>query len=81
MATIVDVVVEIKKTLITLGPLVAVILVVLGGITYGLAQVQPSEKRGQWQSLAVGMIIGGIIVAAVVGAAELIATNSANLLK
>lgn len=81
MATIVDVVVEIKQTLMALGPVVAVILVVLGGITYGLAQVQPSEKRGQWQSLAVGMVVGGIIVAAVVGAADIIATNSSNLLK
>jgi hypothetical protein len=36
---------------------------VLGAITYGLAQTQPAENRGKWQSMAMGMVVGGIIVA------------------
>lgn len=80
MATIVSLVESIKSTLLMLGPNVAVILIVLGGLTYGLAQAQPAQNRGKWQSLGMGIIIGGIIVAAIVGAAELIAKSSATLL-
>ncbi|MFA5107984.1 MAG: hypothetical protein WC492_00410 [Candidatus Micrarchaeia archaeon] len=69
-----------KTALLQLGPSVAVILIALGGITYGLSFLQPAQNRGKWQSLAAGMIIGGVIVAAITGAAELIASSSATLL-
>lgn len=81
MATVVDIVVEWKRTLLVLGPAVSVILIVLGALVYGISQIQPAEKRGQWQSIAVSMIIGGIIVAAITGAAEMIEKQSENLLK
>jgi hypothetical protein len=82
MATIVDLVLEWKRTLLALGPAVAVILVVLAAIVWGVAQVQPAEKRGQWQSMAISMLIGGIIVAAITAAAEtVIVPTSQNLLK
>ncbi len=80
MANIVSVVDSIQLTLLDLGPKISVILIVLGAIIYGLAQVQPAEKRGQWQSIAIGMVIGGIITAAIVGAASIIASSSATLL-
>ncbi len=64
-----------------LGPSISIILIVLGAIAYGLAQTQPAENRGKWQSMAMGMIIGGIIVAALTGAAQLIADTSSTLLK
>ncbi|PIT84052.1 hypothetical protein COU37_05340 [Candidatus Micrarchaeota archaeon CG10_big_fil_rev_8_21_14_0_10_45_29] len=80
MASIVSLVESIKSTLLSLGPNVSVILIVLGGLTYGLAQTQPAHTRGKWQSLAIGIIIGGIIVAAVTGAAEMIALSSTTLL-
>jgi hypothetical protein len=82
MATVVDMVLEWKRTLLALGPAVAVVLIVLGAIVYGLAQLQPAEKRGKWQSLAVSMAIGGVIVAAVTAAAEtVIVPASESLLK
>lgn len=82
MASVVDMVLEWKRTLLLLGPAVAVILVVLGAIVYGLAQIQPAEKRGQWQSIAASMVVGGVIVAAVTAAAEtVIVPASENLLK
>lgn len=80
MASVVSLVESIKSTLLMLGPNIAVILIVLGGLAYGLAQTQPAHNRGKWQSLGMGIIIGGIIVAAIVGAAELIAKSSATLL-
>lgn len=80
MAAVVGMVEGFKSTLLALGPSVSIILVVLGGLAYGLAQTQPAEVRGKWQSAAVGMVVGGIIVAAVTGAAQLIANTSATLL-
>lgn len=81
MATVVDIVKGWKGDVLALAPSVSVILIVGGAIVYGLAQIQPAEKRGQWQSLAIGMVIGGIIIAAIYGAAEtIIFANAKNLL-
>ncbi|MFH1306311.1 MAG: hypothetical protein ABIH83_01480 [Candidatus Micrarchaeota archaeon] len=71
---------SIKLDLLDLGPNVAVILIVIGGLVYGIAQTQPAQTRGKYQSLGIGIVVGGIIIAAIVGAAELIAKSSANLL-
>ncbi|MCX8197971.1 MAG: hypothetical protein N3F07_02125 [Candidatus Micrarchaeota archaeon] len=71
----------IESLLLQLGPIISVILIVLGGIVYGLAQTQPSDQRGKYITTAYAMIAGGIVVAAISGAATLIAQNSANLLK
>lgn len=80
MASIFEIVESVKDGLLNLGPNIAVILIVLGGIVYGLSYMQPANTRGKWQSLAIGIFIGGIIVAAIVGAAELIAQSSLTLL-
>jgi hypothetical protein len=80
MAGIVDFVSSIKDTLLNLGPNIAIILIVLAGIVFGLSYTQPASNRGQWQSIAMGLFIGGVIVAALAGAAELIAKTSSTLL-
>ena len=80
MASIVGLVESIKTPLLALGPSVSIILIVLGAIIYGLAQTQPSENRGKWQSMAMGMIVGGIIVAAIWGAVDTIFKTSSTLL-
>ena len=72
---------NIAALLSSLAPTIALILVTLGGITYGLAQTQPGETRGKWQTVAIGMIVGGIIVMAITGAASWITEQSAGLLK
>ncbi len=77
---IVDTLTGIQGVLLQLGPIVSVILIVLGGLAYGLAQTQPSDQRGKYITTAYALIAGGIVVAAITGAASLIATNSANLL-
>jgi len=59
---------------------ISLILIILGGIVYGLAQVQPPENRGTWQTTAVSMIIGGIIVAAIAVAAPSIQQSAGGLL-
>ena len=65
----------------SIAPTVSIILIILGGLTYGLAQMQPPESRGKWQTTAINLVIGGIIIGAIVGAAGLIQETSENLLK
>jgi len=71
----------IEGVLLQLGPIISVILIVLGGLAFGLAQTQPSDQRGKYITTAYALIAGGIVVAAITGAATLIASSSANLLK
>ncbi len=78
---IVDTLTSVQDTLLQVGPIVSVILIVLGGLSYGIAQTQPSDQRGKYITTAYALIAGGIVVAAITGAATLIAQNSANLLK
>jgi len=72
---------SVEQFLLDIGPVIAIILIVLGGITYGIAQTQPGEMRGKWQTAAISMFIGGVIIAVITGAASLIQTTSAGLLK
>ena len=72
---------NIEQFLLAIGPVISIILIVLGGIVYGLAQTQPADMRGKWQTAAISMFIGGIIIAVVTGAADLIQSTSAGLLK
>jgi hypothetical protein len=70
-----------QNVLLAIGPIVAVILIVLGGLSYGIAMTQPSDHRGKYITTAYALIAGGVVVAAITGAATLIASQSANLLK
>ncbi len=78
---VVDTLTGIENALLQIGPIISVILIVLGGLAYGLAQTQPADQRGKYITTAYALIAGGIVVAAITGAATLIAGNSANLLK
>lgn len=77
---IVNVLTDMQMTLSSIGPIVASILIMLGGLAYGLAQAQPSEQRGKYVTTAYALIAGGVVVAAITGAAGLIAQNSQTLL-
>lgn len=70
-----------KTILESVALLISLILILLGGIVYGISLSQPSDKRGKLQGMGLGMIIGGIVVAAITGAAVLIRDTSMNLLK
>ncbi len=65
----------------TIAPVISLILIILGGIVYGVAQAQPPETRGKWQSIGISMVIGGLIVGAIAGAAAFIQEQSSGLLK
>jgi hypothetical protein len=72
---------NIAQFLLTIAPMISIILIVLGGIIYALSYTQPADTRGKWQSAGVSMFIGGVIVAAIAGAATMIQEVSGGLLK
>ncbi|MFA4982882.1 MAG: hypothetical protein WC588_01570 [Candidatus Micrarchaeia archaeon] len=78
---VLDTLTGIESLLLQLGPVVSVILIVLGGLAYGLAQTQPSDQRGKYITTSYALIVGGVVVAAVTGAATMIASSSATLLR
>ena len=77
---IVDSLSGVEGVLLQIGPIVSVILIVLGGLAWGMAHTQPSDQRGKYITTAYALIAGGVVVAAITGAAKLIAASSANLL-
>ncbi|MCX8197541.1 MAG: hypothetical protein N3G80_04495 [Candidatus Micrarchaeota archaeon] len=78
---LVDTLTSIQNSLLEIGPIVSVILIVLGGLSYGFANMQPSDQRGKFITTAYALIAGGIVVAAITGAATLIAQQSSTLLR
>jgi len=72
---------NIATFLTNIAPVISLILIVLSGIVYGLAQTQPPETRGKWQTTAISMFIGGVIVMAISLAAPTIVKASGELLK
>jgi hypothetical protein len=69
MAGIVDLLTNWQGTLVVAGPIISVLLILMGGIMFGLAQVQPPESRGKWNMWALSFLVGGFIVGAIVASA------------
>lgn len=70
---IVDFTCNIMKTLLILGPMLAVMALVVGGITYVYANVfVTADQRGKYHTLATNLALGGLILAAIVGGAGII---------
>ena len=80
MAGVVDTLTGVQTDLTSVGYAFSIILIVLGGLVYGFAQMQPSDQRGKYVTAAYGMIIGGVVVAAITGAATGISNSSKTLL-
>ena len=72
---------NIASFLSVIAPIISLILIILGGIVYGVAQTQPGESRGKWQAVGISMVVGGLIVGAIAGAAVFIQEQSSGLLK
>ncbi len=69
------------ETLKSAGTTISMLLIILGGLMYGVAQLQPGETRGKWQTIGIGIVVGGILIAAILGAADIIQEISSNLFK
>lgn len=71
----------IQGSLSSIAPTLAIILIILSGIIYAFAQVQPAEARGKYTTAAISMFIGGVIIAAITVAAPNIAQVSQGILQ
>ncbi len=80
MAYVEGLLTTISETLKNIGGILSLILIIISGIVYGLSMMQPAETRGKWQNIAVGVFIGGVIMAAIVMASSLIQEESGKLL-
>jgi len=69
------------ETLKSAGTMISMLLIIVGGLMYGIAQLQPGETRGKWQTTGIAIVVGGILIAAILGAADLIQEVSSNLFK
>jgi hypothetical protein len=73
---IVDFTCNIMKTLLELGPMVAVIALITGGSIYVYGNVfVTADQRGRYQTLAMNIVVGALILAAIVGGAGIL-TNA-----
>ena len=67
---IVDFTCTIMKALLQLGPMIAIIALVLGGIIYIYANVfVTADQRGKYHTLSTSLVVGALILLALVGGA------------
>jgi len=72
---------NIMEYLLELGPMVAVIALVLGGLVYIYANMfVTADQRGRYHTLATNLIIGALLLAALVGGAGIVVKNGMNFL-
>lgn len=71
---------DIQNSLTTIAPTISVILIILSGFIYAFAQMQPADARGKYTTIAISIFIGGVIIAAISGAAQIIADKSKGIL-
>lgn len=71
----------IQGSLSSIAPTLSVILIILSGIIYAFAQIQPADSRGRYTTIAISIFIGGVIIAAISAAAQGIASTSQGILQ
>lgn len=72
---------QIMKALLKLGPIVAVIALITGGAIYIYANMfVTADQRGKYQSLAVNLVIGALLLAALVGGANYLVSSGMKFL-
>ncbi len=72
---------NIMQSLLQLGPMVAVIALVLGGIIHIYSNVfVTADQRGKYHSVATSLVVGAIILAALVGGAGLLVSSGMKFL-
>ena len=69
----------IQDLLTRIGPLLSAVLFILGGILYAIGQLFPSYKRASLHTMAIDIIIGAIVVAALSVASTNLAIASTHL--
>jgi hypothetical protein len=71
---------NIQSTLMQVGPALSAMLFVLAGIFYALGQMLPPDKKANFHTAAVNIIIGAVVVGALSVASTSLALASTHLL-
>jgi hypothetical protein len=78
---IVDFTCGLMVALLTLGPFVAIIALVAGGLIYVYANVfVTADQRGRYHTLAMNVVVGALILMAIVGGAGILAEKGLSFL-
>ncbi|BCS90957.1 MAG: hypothetical protein ARM1_0414 [Candidatus Micrarchaeota archaeon] len=77
---IINLLVYIKAVLQQAGPILSSALFILAGIFYAIGQIMPYDKRARFQSTAINIIIGAIILAILSLTADSITNAAAHLI-
>ncbi|HUC38776.1 MAG TPA: hypothetical protein VL944_01460 [Candidatus Acidoferrum sp.] len=70
----------IKGILAQIGPTLSAILFIVAGVFYALGQMLPPDKRANFHTTAVNIVIGAIVVGVLSVASTSLATASTHLL-
>lgn len=70
----------VKAVLAQAGPLLSAVLFTTAGIFYALGQIMPPDKRANFHSTSINIIIGAIVVGVLSVASTSLATASTHLL-
>jgi sorbitol-specific phosphotransferase system component IIC len=71
---------NIQGTLMQVGPALSAMMFVLAGIFYAIGQMLPAEKKANFHTAAVNIIIGAIVVGVLSVASTSLAVASTHLL-
>ena len=71
---------NIQTVLMQVGPALSAVLFVLAGIFYAIGQMLPPDKKANFHTAAVNIIIGAIVVGVLSVASTSLAVASTNLL-
>ncbi len=71
---------NIKLILVQVGPALSAVLFVLAGIFYAIGQMLPPDKKANFHTAAINIIIGAIVVGALSVASTSLAIASTQLL-
>lgn len=71
---------QVKTVLSQLGPAMSAMLFIVAGIFYAVGQMMPPDKKAHFQSAAINIIIGAIVVGALSFASTSLALSSTQIL-
>ncbi len=71
---------NIKAVLSQVGPILSAVMFIIAGIFYALGQIMPPDKKANFHSTAINIIIGAVVVGVLSVAATSFATASTHLL-
>ncbi|MGC8647641.1 MAG: hypothetical protein ACP5SA_02350 [Candidatus Micrarchaeia archaeon] len=71
---------SIKALLVQIGPALSAVLFVIAGIFYAVGQMLPPDKKANFHTAAINIIIGAIVVGALSVASTSLALASSHLL-